>query len=111
MRVGVVGPAGILCVSPTAEVPAADDHGLDQPIDVALDARQVFRVSGLGEHHRLQADDVGVVRFHLAHVIQAALNQRIVRLDTAVQQGQQREGGTAARLRHGVQAPFPFAAA
>src|SRR5207249_1609458 len=86
LRVRVVRRTALFLIAPAAELAVAIDAGADQPIDVVLDAGPVPRVADLGIDHRLQADDVSVLRFDLAQGLQAALDDRVIRLDAGVEQ-------------------------
>ncbi len=98
LRVGIVREAaGGLGIGPAFAQAVLLDHGLDQPIDVVLDACPILHLTRLGKDHGLQADDIGLRRLELAQGGQDSLNDRVVALDfTRIKQRQHRQTGPAA---------------
>ncbi len=112
LGVGEIGPGREpLAVAPAEEFGAAAHRpGFQEPIDVALDARQVARVADFGEDHVAQADGVRPFGFELAEEFEAALDHGIVGLDPGVQQRQRDQSGDAAVAAGGGRA-LPVTAA
>src|SRR5207253_7785177 len=101
----------VFFVGPAQAAVVPFGHGGDEPIDVALDAFTVLDPARFGKDHGLEADHVGVRRFDLAKVGQAAVDDFVVRLDLAgVEWSQHGQASPSSRYANaGFIHPIPVA--